>query len=281
MKIEIGDVEFGYDRAGSGDAVLMIMGLGTTRVGWFNQFAFLSKHYDVTAFDNRGAGETVAGGSWTMHDMANDAVAIADAMGYDRFHLLGVSMGGMIAQEVALAVPGRLRTLTLISTSPGGPDSVPPSNEYLAAFQLPDPRERVARSIELLFGPRYHAEHADVVQAAIALSLGEGAGGAGGFSMFDAEANQSGFVTQLTAVTMWTMTGGTSQRLCEIETPTLVLHGGSDLLVPLDNGKVIAAGIPGARMRIWDDAGHALIQEHAGEVNEELARHLAGAAAPA
>ena len=275
MKITIGDVEFGYDRSGDGEPVLMVMGLGTTRVGWFNQFAFLSKSYDVTAFDNRGAGETAYGGSWTMRDMTNDAVAIADAMGYDRFHLLGVSMGGMISQEVALAVPDRVRTLTLISTSPGGPNSVPPSNEYLAAFQLPDPRERVMRSIELLFGAHYRAEHPDVVQAAVALSVGDSP--ANGFSMFDSEANQAGFMTQLTAIMSWTLMGGSASRLGEIAVPALVLHGGADLLVPVDNGRLIAEGIRGSRLRIWDDAGHALIQEHAGEVNEELARHLAGA----
>jgi len=276
MRIRIGDVEFGYDRAGSGEPVLLVMGLGTTRIGWFNQVAFLSKNYDVTAFDNRGAGETVAGGSWTMLDMRKDAIAVADAMGYDRFHLLGVSMGGMISQEVALAVPDRVRTLTLISTSPGGPESVPPTNAYLAAFALPDVRERVAKSIELLFGPRYRAEHPEVVQAAVALSLGEGSA-PNGFSMFDGEANQTGFMTQLTAIGMWTMTGGAAGRLADIKTPTLVLHGGSDLLLPVDNGKLIAAGIHGSRLRIWDDAGHALIQEHAGEVNEELGKHLASA----
>jgi len=279
VRLHVGDIEVGYDRAGSGDPVLLVMGLGTTRVGWFNQFAFLSKSYDVTAFDNRGSGETVAGGSWTMRDMASDAIAVADAMGYERFHLLGVSMGGMISQEVALAAPERIRTLTLISTSPGGPNSVPPSNEYVAAFALPDPRDRVARSIELLFGSRYRREHAEIVQAAVSLSLGEGA--AGGFSMFDAEANQSGFMTQLTAIMAWTMAGGAAQRLGEIKIPTLVMHGGEDLLVPLANGKVIAEGIPGARLRIWDDAGHALIQEHADEVNAELASHLATSDVPA
>jgi 3-oxoadipate enol-lactonase len=71
--------------------------------------------------------------------------------------------------------------------------------------------------------------------------------------------------------------GGTSQRLGNIETPTLVLHGGEDLLLPVGNGRLVAAGIPGARLRTWDDAGHALIQEHADEVNEELAGHLASA----
>ena len=274
--MRIGEIEIGYDRAGSGDGVLLVMGLGTTRIGWFNQFQFLSKRYDVTVFDNRGCGETVCTGSWTVQDMAGDALALADAMGYERFHLAGVSMGGMIAQEVALAAPERVRTLTLISTSPGGPDAVPPSNEYLAAFALPDPRDRITRSIELLFGSRYRAEHPEIVKAATDLAIGAGSAEVG-FSMFDSEANPAGFMTQLTAVMTWTMTGGTAARLPQIKAPTLVMHGAEDLLVPVANGKLIAAGIPGSQLRIWDDAGHALIHEDAAEVNEELSRHLASA----
>jgi pimeloyl-ACP methyl ester carboxylesterase len=277
VKIRIGDVEFGYDRAGSGDPVLLVMGLGTTRIGWFNQFAYLSQHYDVTAFDNRGCGETVCDGSWTVRDMAADALAIADAMGYGSFHLAGVSMGGMISQEVALAAPDRIRTLTLISTSPGGPQAPPPSPEYLAAFMLPDATDRVARSIEMLFGSRYRAEHADVVQAAVTFAVGGGRA-TPGFSMFDGEANQAGFMAQLTAVMTWTTSGGAFDRLPQIATPALVMHGGEDLLLPVGNGKLIAERIPGARLRIWDDAGHALVHEHADEVNEELSRHLSAAA---
>jgi pimeloyl-ACP methyl ester carboxylesterase len=85
----------------------------------------------------------------------------------------------------------------------------------------------------------------------------------------------AGFMNQITAIMTWSMTGGTAARLHDIHVPTLVLHGGDDLLVPLPNGKLLAERIPGARLRVWDDAGHALIQEHADEVNEELAGHLA------
>ena len=277
MKTRIGHVDIGYDRAGSGDAVLLVMGLGTTRMAWFNQVSYLSRRYDVTAFDNRGCGETVCSGSWTVLDMAADAIGVADAMGYERFHLVGVSMGGMIAQEVALAAPDRIQTLTLISTSAGGPQAVPPTNEYLAAFALPDMRQRVARSIELLFGPTYRREHPEVVKAAIDLSLGAGSGAAGA-SMFDAETDAAGFMTQLTAITTWMLMGGAAARLEQIRMPTLVMHGGSDLLVPVANGKLIADGIAGSRLRIWDDAGHALIHEHADDVNDELGTHLASAA---
>src|SRR5688500_3223575 len=105
MKIKIGDAEFGYDRAGEGEPVMLVMGLGTPRIGWFHQFQYLSQRYDVTSFDNRGVGETVATAPWTMEDMANDVTAIAEEFGHDTFHLVGVSMGGMIAQELALTHP--------------------------------------------------------------------------------------------------------------------------------------------------------------------------------
>ena len=91
MKTRVGDIEIGYDRAGSGDPVLLVMGLATPRIGWFPQFNVLSQSYDVTSFDNRGVGETLCEGSWTVPDMADDAVGLADAMGYDRFHLVGIA----------------------------------------------------------------------------------------------------------------------------------------------------------------------------------------------
>src|SRR5687768_15879610 len=139
MKISIGNVEIAYDREGSGEPVMLVMGLGTPRVGWFHQFRFLSEHYDVTCFDNRGVGETVATSPWTMQDMAQDVVALADAVGYETFHLVGVSMGGMISQEVVLTSSDRVRTLTLMATTPGGPEAEPMTAEYAEALIITDP----------------------------------------------------------------------------------------------------------------------------------------------
>lgn len=273
MRVRVGDIELGYERAGQGDPVLLVMGLGTTRIGWFNQFAFLKENYDVTAFDNRGCGESdCPEGPWTITDMARDALGLADTIGYDSFDLLGVSMGGMIAQEMTLASPERIRSLTLISTTPGGPDAQLASPAYLEAFALPDPRERVRRSIELLFGSRYRETHPEVVGAAVSLALAESK--KEGFGFFDGETNVTGFMAQLNAVMTWSLAGGAAARLGQITRRTLVLHGGEDLLIPVASGKLLADGIPGARMRVWDDAGHALVHEHAGEVNEELLRHL-------
>lgn len=274
MKITINDIEFGFDRAGSGEPVLLVMGLGTPRIGWFPQFQFLSQSYDVTSFDNRGVGETVCAGPWTMLDMAADAVALADAMEYDRFHLVGVSMGGMISQEVALTYPDRVRSLTLIATSPGGPEAEPMSGEFATAMSLPDPHQRMRRTIELTFGERYRREHPEMIELVIA-ATSSGAGGL--MSISPTDAPPDGFLGQLGAVVGWMASGGAASRLKDIAMPTLVLHGGDDLLLPLGNGKLLARDIPGARMRVWEDAGHALNAEYADEVNAELASHLESA----
>jgi pimeloyl-ACP methyl ester carboxylesterase len=271
MKVRVGDVEFGYDRAGEGEPVLLVMGLATPRIGWFHQFHFLSKAYDVTSFDNRGVGETVFEGPWTMLDMASDAVGLADAMGYERFHLVGISMGGMISQEIVLNHPERVRSLTLMATTPGGPEAVPMTPEYAQALMIPDPMERTRRSIELTFGERFRRENPEmmklILEATMSGSVGVTPIGAG-------EIVPMGFIGQVSAVAAWMGAGGSAARLGDIKVSTLVLHGGEDLLLPVGNGKILGRDIPGARLRIWDDAGHALNAEYPDEVNAELIAHL-------
>lgn len=276
MKARVGDIEIGYDRAGAGEPVLLVMGLATPRIGWFPQFNVLSQSYDVTSFDNRGVGETLVEGSWTVLDMANDAVGLADAVGYDRFHLVGISMGGMISQELVLNHPERVRSLTLIATTPGGPEAVPMSPEFAEAMMIPDPEQRMRRTVELTFSERFRRENPEMME----LILTATASGAVGVTPIGADMNASvGFFGQVMAVTAWMGMGGAASRLGEIEMPTLVLHGRDDLLLPVANGELLARDIPGARLRIWDDAGHALNAECADEVNAELVSHLQASSA--
>jgi 3-oxoadipate enol-lactonase len=275
MKITINDIEFGYERAGEGEPVILVMGLGTPRIGWFPQFAVLSQSYDVTSFDNRGCGETQCPPPWTVQQMADDTVAIADAMGYDRFHLAGISMGGMISQEVALRHRGRLRSLTLISTTPGGAESEAMTPEFGAAMALPDPAERTRKTIELTFGKKFRTEHPEMIELVINATTS----GDAGVSMLGGGQMDAGFMGQAMAVAAWMGEGGSASRLREIDVPTLVMHGGDDLLLPISNGKVLARDIPGARSRFWPEAGHALNAEKPDEVNTELALHFESASA--
>ena len=275
MKTNINDIEFGYDRAGQGEAVLLVMGLGTPRIGWFAQFGALSQSYDVTSFDNRGCGETACGGSWTVNDMADDAIAIADAMGYETFHLAGISMGGMIAQEVALAHPDRLRSLTLMSTTPGGPEAEPMKPEFAEAMAIPDPALRMRKVTELTFGSKFRTEHPEMID----LIVNATSSGDANVSMLGGAQTDAGFMGQAMAVASWMGEGGTHARLKDIAVPTLVMHGGDDLLLPIGNGKILARDIPGATSHFWPEAGHALNAEKADEVNTELVAHFESASA--
>jgi pimeloyl-ACP methyl ester carboxylesterase len=260
VKARVGDIDIAYDRAGSGDSVLLIMGIGTVGAAWFMQMDGLSHAHDVVCFDNRGVGDSsVPEAAWTLADMAADAVGLADALGWRRFHLCGVSMGGMIAQEVALGYGDRLRSLTLISTMHGGPDAIQAPPETLQAFATS--MYDMEPILRLNFGRRFAAEHPDWVDHTVAVA---------------ARPTPLGGMNQGIAVGIWANGGGTQSRLGEISVPTLVLHGGDDNLVPGENGKLLADAIPGSRFRFWPDAGHALILEHADEVNAELLAHFVG-----
>jgi pimeloyl-ACP methyl ester carboxylesterase len=251
------------------------MGLGTPRIGWFPQFGVLSQRYDVTSYDNRGCGETRAQQPWTVPDMAADAVAIADAMGYDTFHLVGISMGGMIAQEVALSRPERLRSLTLISTTPGGPEAEPMKPEFAEAMAIPDPALRMRTVTALTFGKKFRTEHPEMID----LIVNATSSGDANVSMLGGDQMDTGFMGQAMAVASWMGQGGTAARLKDIAVPTLVMHGGDDLLLPIGNGKILARDIPGAKSHFWPDAGHALNAEKPDEVNDELTAHFESASA--
>lgn len=262
----MGDIEIAYDRAGEGEPVLLVMGISMPRIAWFNQMRGLADRYDVTCFDNRGIGETtVPSEAWTLDRMAADVVGLADAIGYERFHLCGVSMGGMISQEVALAYPDRLRSLTLISTMHGGPDHVMSPNETMEAFAMA--LQDIGPILRLNFGAKYRAEHPEWVELTVAGAKAQ------------PPRSPQGAMYQGWAIAQWVANGGSAGRLGSLVTPTLVLHGGDDMLVPVENGNLLADAIPGARLRIWPDAGHALIHEHADEVNAELVAHFEKASA--
>ncbi len=274
MKVTVGDIEFGYDRAGTGDPVLLVMGLGAPRIGWLPQVMFLTQHYDVASYDNRGVGETVCESPWTLMDMASDAVGLADVLGFERFHLVGISMGGMISQEVVLNWPERVRSLTLIATSPGGPDAQMMTPEYAEALADPDPKLRMRRATELTFGARFRRENPQMME----LILQTLESGAVGVDAIGGEMG-AGFMGQVMAVATWMGAGGAAERLKDIAVPTLVLHGGDDLLLPVGNGEILARDIPGSRSRIFPDGGHALNAEYADEINTELIAHFEAASA--
>jgi len=238
-----GNIRLHAESTGTGTAVLLVMGLGLPAAAWWRTVPILARSLQVIAFDNRGAGRSDRPpGPYALADMAADAVAVLDAAAIDRAHVYGVSMGGMIAQEVALRYPDRLRALVLGATSPGGSAATAPDADTIGFLQrrpsMPDEEGRWA-SVPYVYSSRTRREaghrigedltrrqqfpfHADGYRAQIAAAMGH-----------DALA-----------------------RLERITAPTLVVHGLEDRMVPPDNARALAAAIPGAELRLLENAAH-------------------------
>lgn len=234
-----------WNEQGSGPPVLLIMGLSFTHEMWFRVLPVLSTHYRTIFFDNRGMGRSdVPRGPYRMRLMAEDAAAVLDAAGVPAAHVIGASMGGMIAQELALRHPQRVLSLLLGCTSYGGLLARWPNFSH-APRELPlgedDKLSREAALIPLLYSPSTPME---LIQEDLHVR---------------SRCNWSyrGFWAQFTGILLW----NSYRRLPRVKVPTLVVHGEDDRLVPPVNGRVVARRIPGAKFVSIPKAGHILITD--------------------
>lgn len=250
-----------YELHGEGDPLLLVNGLGSDLTEWLYQIPAFSARFRVIAFDNRGAGKSGAPpGPYTTAQMADDAVALLDALRIPNAHLLGVSLGGMIAQQIAIRHPGKVNRLVLACTAPGGGLSVRPSPEALSAF-APDPaadlETQVRRTIPWLYTKEYCRTKPGEVEAFVRRRLAS-------------PADAAGTAAQLAAAVGHDAGG----RLGTISAPTLVITGAQDRLVPPENSRRIAERIPGSRLVVLPRAPHRLFAENAGEFNREVLSFL-------
>ena len=253
-----------YTREGAaGPAVLLIMGFGMSGRVWRPQVDDLARTHQVAFYDHLGIGESEppTHGA-TMASMAGDAGRVLDALDWADAHVVGVSMGGMIAQELALRAPSRVRSLTLIATHAGGLVAAMPRAEglfHFAAANLGQTHHRVAALKRLLYTPEFLATVDGArLDARIAEMAGKRAPG-----------------RTLTGHLRAVLRHRTYRRLGRISAPTLVVRPGRDLLVHPRNSDVLARVIPGARLVRFDDAGHGVTFQRAADLNAELARHFA------
>jgi len=259
--IDAEGTELYYLRAGSGEPMLLIQGMSATHLAWGGEFrAGLEPGFDTIVFDNRGMGRSGrAELPFTVADMAGDALGLLDALEIERAHVVGISMGGAIAQELALAHPERIRTLTLGATFCGGPEGTLMSPEDLqmlgAAYGSGDPEQVFRAMWEINISPTFRAED----------------------SRFAAFREMGSQLPAPRPVVMQQMRAcaehDTSGRLGGLSMPTLVIHGTADRLIKVANGELIARLIP-APIELLDDVGHMfwweqpqrsaeLIREHA------------------
>jgi pimeloyl-ACP methyl ester carboxylesterase len=241
-----------YDE-GSGTPVLLIMGLAYPAAAWFRQVPVLARQHRVLTVDNRGAGATglAPGAPYTVETMAADCLAVLDDAGVEQAHVVGISMGGLMAQELALSHPERLLSLTLMSSHPGAVAGVWPQEvqEFLAARLGMPAEERGEFSIPFNYHPTTTRERIEEDWRA------REAGTAG----------PEGYAAQ----------GGTAvwSRLDElpfVTTRTLVVVGAQDRLVVPANSEILAEAIPDAKLVLIDEANHILTTDRAEEVNSLL-----------
>jgi 3-oxoadipate enol-lactonase len=264
-KLRVGENELHYERAGSGEPLLMIQGMSGTHVAWGEPFLGpLRESFDVVAFDNRGIGLSAPiDGAFTIVEMAEDAAGLMDELGIESAHVVGISMGGMIAQELALARPERLRSLTLGCTYCGGPGSqlMPQENvEILAAGMMSGDRDKAIRaSYEVNLSPAFRADESR-------------------YAAFHEMATSVPAAKRTIELQAQAIFGhDTSGRLGEISTPTLIVHGTEDGVLPYPNGQMIASLMPAAQLETLEDVGHMFWWEQPGRSGELIREHALAA----
>jgi pimeloyl-ACP methyl ester carboxylesterase len=221
--------------------LLLIQGLGYTADMWFRVLPGLSADRRTVRFDNRGVGRSsVPPTPWSIPELAADAITVLDAVGVDRAHVFGVSLGGLIAQEVALRHPDRVDRLVLGCTHPGGRDAI--RMDPAAATMLMDRTPRTARDAARASVPFLYAEDTSPDDIATDLDI-----------RVRYPMRASAYWGQLDAMRA---SEGTLSRLRELQAPTLILHGTDDRLVQPGNADLLAAAIPGARLTWIEGAGH-------------------------
>ncbi|TFV89251.1 alpha/beta hydrolase [Blastococcus sp. CT_GayMR16] len=269
QQAQVGDLQIAYETFGRREdpPVLLVMGLATQMIGWPDDFCRqLADHgYFVVRFDNRDIGlsthlhdagapdvMSVLGGdlssvAYGLTDLATDTVGLLDALGLDSVHLVGASMGGMIAQLVALQAPERVRTLTSIMSTTGEPAVGGPSDAALALLLTPPAGDRdgavqrVVDTYRVIGSPGFEFDEPALRDRA-------------GLS-FDRAYDPAGVARQLAAILT---TPDRTGDLTSVSVPCLVIHGAQDALVNVSGGHATAAAIPDAELLIVDGMGHDL-----------------------
>jgi pimeloyl-ACP methyl ester carboxylesterase len=289
-------IDLCYDIFGDAAAepMLLIMGLGGQMIHWDDDFCrqLAGRGYRVIRFDNRDIGKSskLSGGKrltpvellklrflkipiaapYKLSDMAEDTVGLMDVLGIKSAHLVGMSMGGMIAQEIAISFPQRVRSLTSIMSTTGNPKLPQPTREAMAILMAPRPTtkdEYIARFAQTWKVLRVGSFPED---EALDRSRAE--------RTFERGLNPEGVARQLRAILA---SGSRKERLRAVKAPTLVIHGTVDPLARPEGGKDTAASIPGAKLLMIEDMGHAIPLPMWPQVIDAIDKHAHAASAKA
>lgn len=256
-EVQANGINLYYEAYGEGEPLLLIYGLAGRGNGWKFQVEGLSHRFRLITFDNRGVGETDQPDEpYSIAQMADDAAGLLDALKIESAFVFGISMGGMIAQEFALRHSAKIRKLALGCTHCGIKHCVPSPEWVTEIFKsLPGkPREKVVRDCTPInYSPHTQQHRPELIESLIPLFV-------------DNRQSLQAYLRQLNAVYGF----DAYDRLPEISSPTLVMTGADDVLIPPGNSKIIANRIPNAQLIEFTNAGHLFFIEKAEEVNAAL-----------
>jgi pimeloyl-ACP methyl ester carboxylesterase len=259
--VNVNGINLYYRLHGQGEPLVLIMGLGGGHGAWFFQIRAFRKHYRLITFDNRGVGRTDRPGeSYATRTMADDTVGLMDSLGIEKAHILGVSLGGMIAQEVAVNYPQRVKKLILVSTTAGMDETRDVPSELLKAAGI-DESSAVddIRSVDInkLMSSLNSLAFNRRIYKMFVLPL---------TYLYMRRVGIDGLLGQFEAA----MGHNTLDRLHLIEAPTLVMTGSADRLIPPDSSDVIASRIPSARLVKVEGGSHTFLAEMRNRFNKEV-----------
>ena len=246
-KVKVNDINMYYEIHGEGFPLVMIRGLSANIDWWPTEFLnAVLKNFKTIIFDNRGAGRTDKPDiEYSIKMMADDTVGLMNALNIKKAHVLGTSMGGMIAQEIAFNYPEKIEKLVLCSTSCGVSKAVPLSEEVLQTMRAMaeglTQEEKARVSISLAYNEDFVRDNPDYIEDAIR-------------KMLIAPIPDYSFQRQLIAMSKW----NAGRRLKKINIPTLIVQGKKDILVQPQNAEILAKFIPGAKLALFDNSGHEI-----------------------
>lgn len=249
-----------WEASGEGDPLLLIQGLGFSGAMWYRIIPALEARHRVIRYDARGIGRSdTPEEQWDIATMAADAMAVLDAAGEATAHVFGISLGGIVAQEVALTYPDRVRSLILCSTHPAGTEALWPDEEVMAMLRNRTtlPREEAIRaSIPVGYAD---TTNKDWIEEDVRLRL-------------EIPTLEQGYMGQLMAGLGYP---GTVPRLPQVKVPALVIHGDLDKMVPVQNADILANALPDARTVIVKGAGHVIFTDAPDAVTDAVLDFLA------
>jgi 3-oxoadipate enol-lactonase len=264
LSLRAGGLSFWVEQDRGGTPLLLIAGLGYASWCWQELRAELRGAAAPLAFDNRGTGRSdKPPGPYSIEMLADDAAAVLHAAGHDSAHVLGHSMGGYVALTLALREPGAVRSLILVGTSPGGPDTAPVPQETLESWKLAGtmpPADYARRSMPHSFAPGWTDAHPEAFEGILARRL-----------QFPTPA--ACWLAQYQACVDYVTRGIDAST---IRQPALVIHGAQDRVVPHHNGRLLSQRLPQAKFVSLPEAGHLPMLEDPEEFAALVRRHLAG-----